>query len=143
MANKKRRDNSMEEIVKVTIDCINGEKQELSGNFVICGVASNMRDSLGNKTGKIDLHTVLSGRRLPPAAALPVIEDLTLDLIDNISNEDDLMTLVYLNNVIEFLQETARERKKSLTDRVVSGGCSEREKELHTLAKEIYDAFFK
>ena len=129
----------MNEIVKATIECVNGEKRELSGDSVICGVISNLENGSKN----IELENSLMGMRLPSTVALPVIEKLTLNLIDNLTDEDELMTLVCLNNVIEFLQETVRERKKSLTDRIVSGGRSEREKELHTLAKEIYDAFFK
>ena len=109
----------MDEIVKVTIECVDGTKQEISGDLLICGIVS--QTDAEEKTDKFKLTTALVGKGLSHSVGINAMKTFTQDMAVKLADNDEMMVLLYLNNLIEYLQAEEREKKRSLVDKISNG----------------------
>lgn len=102
----------MDKIAEVTINLTDGQKQELSGDTVICYTVSNVRKSLEGKA-EIEAYTYYGGTELPELLFPMIFSRLTCDLIDGAFSGDKEASIACMLITIRALEDKIEEIRKS------------------------------
>lgn len=127
-------DRNMTSEVKALIEHMDGHKQELKGDTLICFTVSRAGEFLNGKAQLIDAQAAFIGRAIPDPIYPQTIGSLVASVIEK-SSSGRIMAAFNLHEVARILEEKSKE---------LAGKTSEKEKEaeLHNAIEELMKHIF-
>lgn len=107
-------DMNMTSNVKVTIEAVDGYKQKLSGDTLICFTVSQAREFLDGKAELIKADAAYIGAKIPEPIYAQILESLVASMVEKYS-DGKVRAAFNFHEIAELLEAKSKELSRKIT----------------------------